>query len=123
MSKRSKVDKSHFVPNQLINHFRGSKPGPKYSDETWKEVRTILDSDYNTSEATSSWNRGVNKRHENEIVKYARSEIEYDDMSAGAQRRYDEMGEAWEDIREDIHEIAPGLAAQGDLFFDVDDDD
>lgn len=69
------------------------------------------------SEATASWNRGINKRHENQLTDYARGERAWSDLAPGAQRRYHEQAAAWKDIRTDFKREAPALAKSLDHFY------
>jgi hypothetical protein len=66
---------------------------------------------------TASWNRGVNKRHENQLTSYARGERSWSDLSAGAQRRYFQQVDAWKDIRGGFRQVAPELTRQLDSFY------
>lgn len=113
------VDNSHFVPYQVINEFHNQRPGPDYSDATHAAIEKCFNSAYNTSETSVSFNRGLNKSHENQITDYAKGNIGWSDMTAGAQNRYFQQAEAWKDVKAEtnIKESAPGLTNQLDNFY------
>lgn len=111
------TDQSHFVPYQIVNTLDSQRPGPDYSDSTNREIEKVLDSAYNTSETTASWNRGTNKVYENQLTDYARGEKQWNELTPGAKDRYYEQAGAWKDIREDMQEVAPGLTKKLDHFY------
>lgn len=110
-------DQSHFVPSQIVNTLDAQRVGRPYSDAANAAIEKILDQDANTSSTTPGWNRGINKAAENELVRYAMGEIGWPDLSAGAQRRYDEQSAAWQDLREDMKAVAPALTKKADHFY------
>lgn len=42
------MDRSHFVPYQIVNAIDDQRVGRPYSDETNRRVEKIMDSGYNT---------------------------------------------------------------------------
>jgi hypothetical protein len=76
-----------------------------------------MDSPYNTSLTTASWNRGTNKRHENALTAYARGDQSWSDLPTGAQRRFFQQAEAWKDLRHDMKHVAPALSKDLDRFY------
>jgi hypothetical protein len=63
----SDTNTSHFIPFGLVNIINDHRPGPNYSDETHRQLDSILNSDYNTSETSAYWNQVTNRAAESEI--------------------------------------------------------
>lgn len=118
-SKNPPTDNSHFVPYQIVNALDSQRRGAPYSDETNRKIEKCLDSAYNTSETTVNFNRGLNKRHENQLTKYATGELEWRDLTPGAQNRYFQQAEAWKDIKAEtnIQKVSPALVKELNYFY------
>lgn len=111
-------DKSHFIPKQLVNSAAENRPGHPYSSSTMRELHRIIDSNRNTSETTPEYNRGgAHRRDEIQIQNYFDGKTEWNKLSPGAQRRYDEDRGACKDIKEDVKLIAPAVHEEFVKFF------
>eukprot|EP01012_Entosiphon_sulcatum_P067394 TRINITY_DN97079_c0_g1_i1.p2 TRINITY_DN97079_c0_g1~~TRINITY_DN97079_c0_g1_i1.p2 ORF type:complete len:126 (+),score=24.23 TRINITY_DN97079_c0_g1_i1:146-523(+) len=111
------TDKSHFVPYQIVNQLDAQRAGRPYSEETDRAIEKVLDSPFNTSDATAHWNRGQNKAHENELTHYAAGDVAWQDLSQGAKHRYEQQVNAYQDIRPELQDVAPGLTKEMDRFY------
>uniref|UniRef100_A0A914WIR5 Uncharacterized protein n=1 Tax=Plectus sambesii TaxID=2011161 RepID=A0A914WIR5_9BILA len=93
------------------------RPGPDYSDSTKRDLNKIVNSNSNTSETTAEWNQGTNRTAEIQLEKYFDGDEEWKNLPQGAKRRFGEQSDAWKGMRDDIKDKAPGLAKEGDNFF------
>ena len=119
--KKTTTHKSHFVPYavvELAEDKRLERPLTRqYSDGTRSRVKEVLDSPYNISETSAAWNLGENRRRENQIVRHFRGDLDWTEMSKGAQQRFAHQQVAWEDIRDGMKRAAPSLAKELDKFY------
>uniref|UniRef100_A0A914WK72 V-type proton ATPase subunit S1/VOA1 transmembrane domain-containing protein n=1 Tax=Plectus sambesii TaxID=2011161 RepID=A0A914WK72_9BILA len=101
----------------MIDKFDQNRLGGPYSEETWKEIRNIVNSDYNTSETTAAFNKRMNRNSEIELKNYfdEKEGWEWNKLSPGAQRRYREQSDAWKDIRDDFRRTSNTLVCWRDL--------
>lgn len=118
-SRYPPMDRSHFVPYQIVNALDSQRRGAPYSNASDRAFEKCLDSDYNISVTTAHWNRGLNKRHENQLTKYATGDLEWKELTPGAKNRYFQQGEAWKDTKAstNIQDLQPALAKKLDQFY------
>lgn len=95
--------------------------GAPYTPETWREIHACFSSKCNISITTAYWNQGINKKHENQITRYAKGLIKWSQLTEGAQHRYRQQAKAWRDVKNGtpIKEIAPALAKELDVFYNI----
>lgn len=104
MSKKEKKHISHFVPRHITDPIIDEIG---YDEETTNKILSIIDSDINTSETTAKFNLSTNRKHENQIQRHFNGELEWENMTPGAQRRFHEQARAFDDMREHLLEEVP----------------
>jgi hypothetical protein len=117
MAKKTNTHVSHFVPRHLVNAL-AEELG--YSKSTLSKIRRAVDSDVNTSETSARWNQSTNRKHEHQILKHLVGELDWNDLTAGAQRRFHEQANASMDLTREILSEAPeatGLVDALDILY------
>uniref|UniRef100_A0A914WUE4 Uncharacterized protein n=1 Tax=Plectus sambesii TaxID=2011161 RepID=A0A914WUE4_9BILA len=118
-SQNPPMERSHFVPYQIVNALDEQRRGAPYSDWSNRQFERCLDSNVNISITTRDFNRGPNKIHENRLTEYARGEKEWNELTPGAKNRYYQQANHWKQTRAEtnIQKLQPALVKKLDHFY------